>query len=357
MPGLSSTRATPYVAVDLDVLEANIAAMEASATARGLAMRPHVKTHKCLEIARRQVAAGATGITVATVAEAEVFVDAGFPDVFIAYPLWVDAARGARLRALAGRAALRVGVESVDGARTVARHAGHDTVDVLVEVDSGHHRTGVPPERAGQVAEAATDAGLQVRGVFTFPGHSYAPGQTVTAAGDEASALRIAADALRAAGLEPDVVSGGSTPSAGSTNGDVLTEMRPGVYVFNDAQQFELGSARPGQVALTVLATVVSRTDDRIVLDAGSKVLGADRPSWATGFGRLLDHLEARVVELSEHHATVTFPADALPRLGEVVRIMPNHVCAAVNLVDDLVIVRRGREIDSWPVAARGANT
>jgi len=358
VPDLWSARPTPYAAVDLDVLETNIARMAASATTRGLSLRPHVKTHKCLEIARRQVAAGATGITVATVAEAEVFVEAGFPDLFIAYPVWVDAARGARLRALAGRAALLIGVDSVEGARMLARHAGHDTVDVLVEVDSGHHRTGVAPARAGQLAAAATDAGLHVRGVFTFPGHSYSPGQAEVAAGDEAAALRTAADAVRAIGLEPDVVSGGSTPSASSTDGDVLTEMRPGVYVFNDAQQVELGSCSPAQVALTAYATVVSRRANRIVLDAGSKVLGADRPTWTTGFGRLPDHLDAVVVAMSEHHATVTFPAGVLtPELGELVRIMPNHVCTLVNLADELVVVRQGRAVERWAVAARGANT
>jgi D-serine deaminase-like pyridoxal phosphate-dependent protein len=358
VPDPSTARATPYLAVDVDVLDANIARMEDRATDRGLALRPHVKTHKSPEIARRQVAAGATGITVATLAEAEVFVEAGFPDVFIAYPLWVDAGRGARLRALAERADLRLGVDSAEGARMVARHAGHDTVDVLVEVDSGHHRTGVRPDEAGVVAEAATDAGLQVRGVFTFPGHSYAPGQVRGAAADEAAALRIAADSLRSAGLDPDVVSGGSTPSAASSDGTVLTEMRPGVYVFNDAQQVELGTCRPTDVALVAYATVVSRSGNRAVVDAGGKVLGADRAVWSTGCGRLPDHLDARVVALSEHHATIAFPdGEEPPPLGQVVRVMPNHVCAAVNLVDELVIVRQGNVIDSWPVAARGANS
>lgn len=358
MPVVPTPRATPYVEVDVGVLNANIARMAASAAARGLALRPHVKTHKCIEIARRQIAAGAAGLTVATIAEAEVFVGAGFPDVFIAYPLWVDAARGSRLRQLAERAAVSVGVDSGDGARMVARYAGHDTVDVLVEIDSGHHRTGVSPERAVDVADAATDVGLQVRGVFTFPGHSYAPGETGNAAADEATALRVAADGLRTSGLEPDVVSGGSTPSAASADGDVLTELRPGVYVFNDAQQVELGTCRPDQVALAVVATAVSRTANRIVVDAGSKVLGSDRAAWASGFGRLADHLDARVVALSEHHATVAFPTTVEPpRLGDLVRIMPNHVCIAVNLADDLVAVRQGRETEVWAVAARGANT
>ncbi|MFD0599753.1 alanine racemase [Catellatospora coxensis] len=159
---------TPYVSVDVAVLDRNIARMASFTRERDLALRPHAKTHKCLEIARRQLAAGATGLTVATVAEAEIFVEAGCEDLFIAYPLWVDQARGARLRAVAARAAVRVGVDSAEGAQALARYAGRD-VEVMVEVDSGHHRSGVRPAAAGAVALAADKAGLRVRGVFTFP--------------------------------------------------------------------------------------------------------------------------------------------------------------------------------------------
>jgi len=134
--------------------------------------------------------------------------------------------------------------------------------------------------------------------------------------------------------------------------------MRPGVYVFNDAQQWELGTCGPEAVALTVAATVVSRRPGRVVLDAGSKALGADRPAWTTGFGRLLDAPAARVVALSEHHATVTWPdGERLPDLGEVLRVVPNHVCAAVNLADELVVAAGGEQVDTWRVAARGANS
>jgi D-serine deaminase-like pyridoxal phosphate-dependent protein len=358
VPDKLSSRPTPYVVVDLDVLDANIARMAARAAEGGMALRPHVKTHKCLEIARRQVAAGASGITVATVAEAEVFVAAGFEDIFIAYPLWVDAAKGARLRKLAEVATLRVGVDSVEGVEALARNAGLRVARVLVEIDSGHHRTGVPASQAGEVARAAAATGLEVEGVFTFPGHSYLPGQAEHAATDESTALAGAAAALHEAGISADVISGGSTPSAAGTDGEVLTEMRPGVYVFNDAQQVELATCSPGDVALTAYATVVSRSADRAVVDAGGKVLAADRPGWATGFGRLPDHLDARVIALSEHHATIKFPTDEdPPRLGETVRVMPNHVCAAVNLVDELVVMQHGAVIDTWRVAARGANT
>jgi D-serine deaminase-like pyridoxal phosphate-dependent protein len=130
------------------------------------------------------------------------------------------------------------------------------------------------------------------------------------------------------------------------------------VYVFSDAQQLELGTCPARDVALTAASTVVSRSGRRVVLDAGSKVLGADRPGWASGYGRLPDHLGARVTALSEHHATVEFPPDvALPALGSVVRVMPNHVCSAVNLADELVVLSGGAVVDRWRVAARGANS
>ncbi len=150
--------------------------------------------------------------------------------------------------------------------------------------------------------------------------------------------------------------SGGSTPSAAHT-GAGLTELRPGVYVFGDAQQLELGTTGAEAIALVAAGTVVSRGPGRVVLDVGSKVLGADRPAWATGFGRVPGQPGARVSALSEHHATVTWPDEPLPELGAAVAVVPNHVCAAVNLADELVVVRAGSVVDRWPVAARGANT
>jgi D-serine deaminase-like pyridoxal phosphate-dependent protein len=347
-------RDTPYLAVDLAVLDRNLAGMARSAQASGLALRPHAKTHKCVEIARRQVALSGGGLTLATVAEAEVFADAGFDDVFLAYPVVASGPRARRLRDLAERVTLRVGVDSSDGAGLLA--AAVPGLEVLVEVDSGHHRTGVAPDRAGEVAASARAAGLQVAGVFTFPGHSYAPGERKSAAADETLALSVAASALRAVGIESRIRSGGSTPTAELSDGEVLTELRPGVYVFQDAQQAELGSTDLADVALTAVATVVSRGPDRAVLDSGSKVLAADRAAWATGHGRLPDFPDARVVALSEHHATVTFAGPA-PAVGERVRVAPNHVCTAVNLADELVVVDGGVEVDRWRVAARGANT
>lgn len=352
---------TPSLVLDEARLDRNIAAMATFASERGLTLRPHVKTHKSVEIARRQVDAGAAGITVATLAEAEVFAAAGFTDIFIAYPLWLDADKTARLRSLleaspAGTGPLLIGIDSTEGAERAAHAAAglFDRLAVLVEIDSGHHRSGVVAAQAASVASAAVQAGLDVAGVFTFPGHSYSPAGRRAAAVDEARELADAVAALAAVGVSARIVSGGSTPSAEFADATVLTELRPGVYVFRDAQQWELGMSTPEDIALTVRTTVVSHRDNHLIADAGSKVLGFDRASFSTGFGRLLDHHDARITAVSEHHATIT--GVDLPT-GSQISVVPNHVCIAVNLADEYLVVRDGAIVGRWPVDARGANT
>ncbi len=338
---------TPYLRLDVAVLGRNLAAMADAARAAGVALRPHAKTHKCAQIAARQLAAGAVGLTVATIGEAEVFAAAGFDDLFIAYPLWVDTDAAARLRRLGERVRLAIGCDSAAAAANLAGLPA----EVLVEIDSGHHRSGVDPDAAGELAAAVSGLGLTVRGVFTFPGHSYSPDGRRAAASDEADALGRAAAAMAATGVPARVVSGGSTPSAAFA-GSPLTELRPGVYVFGDAQQVELGTIGFGDVALTVVATVVSHAGGRVITDAGSKALGADRAPWATGYGRVLELPDARIVALSEHHSTIEWPG-GLPALGSTVLLVPNHVCNAVNLAEVYHLAGGG----TWPVAARGRNS
>lgn len=356
---------TPEILVDVDVLDRNIQRMARAVQAKGLALRPHAKTHKIPEIAARQLAAGAAGLTVATIGEAEVFAAGGVDNIFIAYPLWLSPQKAERLRRLASTAAISVGVDSASGAAMLGEGLGDAAAEVavLVEIDSGHHRSGVLPEAAATVARSASDAGLRVAGVFTFPGHSYAPGMPIEAVVQEQEALKHAAEALAEAGFEAQVRSGGSTPTALLTEGSAATEVRPGVYVFGDAQQFELGRCALEDIALTVATTVVSHhntppgTPGRFIVDAGSKILGSDRPSWATGYGRLIDHANARITALSEHHATVEWhDGGAPPPIGTRLRVIPNHVCLAINLVDEVAVVKQGQLVDRWSVAARGRN-
>ncbi|MEX0429524.1 alanine racemase [Nocardioides sp. DS6] len=353
---MNAEPSTPYLRVDVGRLDANVARVGADAAAAGVALRPHAKTHKSPEIARRQLAAGARGLTVATIGEAEVFAEAGVTDLFVALPLWPDADRASRLRALAETVTLSLTVDSAAGAAHLATCLDGAPAHVLVEVDSGHHRSGAAPDEVGTVAAAAREAGLTVTGAFTFPGHSYAPQARSSAAYDERRALTQAADVLRATGVEPAVLSGGSTPSLGAAldRPAPLTELRPGVYVFGDAQQWELGATTPDRIALTCRATVISHAGGRVVLDAGSKALGADRAPYATGFGRLLDDPDARIVLLSEHHSVVE--TTRVYPLGTIVDVVPNHVCNAVNLAEVLYADHRrpGAPLDPWPVTARG---
>ncbi|MDN4161975.1 alanine racemase [Nocardioides abyssi] len=347
--------ATPYLCLDLDRLRRNVRVAAETAAARQVALRPHVKTHKNPEIARLQLVHGAVGITVATIGEAELFARHGCEDVFIAYPLWLDERAAGRVRELTEKARVAFAVDSSAAAANAGRLLGRTPVEVLVEVDSGQHRTGVQAEDAGAVAATAMRAGLEVRGVFTFPGHAYAPGAAEAAAQDEARALAAARASVEAAGIDVRVVSGGSTPTFAHTDTSVVTELRPGVYVFGDAQQWELGTTTPDRIALSCRTTVVSHSGGRAVLDAGSKLLGADRATWSTGHGRLPAYPDARVVLVAENRAVVDMAGAPLPRLGTQVDVVPNHVCSAVNLVDDLWVEEAGA-LRPWPVAARGLN-
>jgi D-serine deaminase-like pyridoxal phosphate-dependent protein len=355
------TLSTPAVLVDLDVLERNVARMAERAREAGVHLRPHAKTHKCPEIARLQRAAGAWGLSVAKVGEAEVFADAGFDDLFVAYPV-VGEDKGRRLLALADRARLAVGVDSLEGARTLAEpfRAAGATLDVLLKVDVGYGRVGVPPERAVEAARRIAGlTGIRLRGVFTHAGHGYlaatrdAVDEIARAEGERLSAS--AAD-LRAAGLPVEEVSVGSTPTAARAMRVAgVTECRPGNYVFHDASQVELGTCGLEDCALTVLATVVSvPAPGRAVLDAGSKTLSSDplRPQ-AGGYGRLLGR-SSRVEKLSEEHGVVAVAEGESFRVGERVRVLPNHACVVANLHDRLIGVSGDRVEAVLAVAARG---
>ncbi|MFE8991684.1 alanine racemase [Streptomyces collinus] len=355
--------ATPALVVDADVLDRNISRMAEAARSQGFALRPHAKSHKCAQIADRQLRAGARGLSVATISEAEAFARVGVDDLFIAYPVWLDADKTQRLRRLADDVALRIGVESVEGAQRLGRavRGSARPVEVLVEVDSGSHRTGVQPQAAGEVGKAAADAGLDVAGVFTFSGHGYGHDAQARecAARDEERTLGEAAQALRDLGIEVRVVSGGSTPTVGQWQPGAVNELRPGVYVFNDATQLAIGTCGMEDLALVAAATVISvPAPDRFVLDVGSKVLGSDRSPWVTGHGYLPQFPQGTITGLWEHHAVVRLPEGVRgPRLGSLVAVVPNHICTPVNLADELLIVRDREVIDRWQVTARGTNT
>jgi D-serine deaminase-like pyridoxal phosphate-dependent protein len=358
-PALPEHLDTPTVVVDVDRMDANVASMQRRLDARGVALRPHAKTHKSPVVAHRQLAAGAVGVTVAVLGEARVLADAGVDDVFVAYPVWATGAKADRLRDLAGRVRLAVGVDSVEGAAKLGRalQGAGDRPDVLVELDAGEGRTGTSPAHVVSVARAVLDADLHLRGVFTHGGHAYrGPDRVAGAASDERTTLAAARDALLAAGVDVEVVSAGSTPTALGSSRAPVTEERPGTYVFGDRQQVNLGGSDPAGIALVVAATVVSTAvPGRCVLDAGAKVLAKDRPGWLAGHGVVPQLPGAVIAAVYDHHAVVELPDDLPPpRVGDVVAVVPNHVCPVVNLADELLLARDGEGIERLPVAARG---
>lgn len=347
---------TPALVVDLETLTRNVSSMARAMRERHVALRPHAKTHKSLHVAELQREHGAAGLTVASIGEAEVFAGGGFDDLFIAYPVIAAGGKALRLRALAQRAVTSVGVDSLEAARLLARAGLAGWVSVLVEVDTGQHRSGVPPPAAGELAARCADLGLSVVGVFTHGGHSYrAPDAPEQAARDERELLAEAAAGLRSHGLRVERVSAGSTPTARLSAGGEIDEERPGTYVFNDRQQETLGSASASDIAVAVVATVVSRAvPGQIVIDAGSKSLSTDRPQWLEGFGSVPELDNAPVITVSECHGVVRLGDRPQPPIGTRIAVVPNHVCTAVNLFDHYEVVSNGETVDRWPVSARG---
>ena len=355
---------TPLVLIDLDRVDANIERMAGLMRDRGVALRPHAKTHKSVEVARRQIAAGAVGLSVATIGEAEVFADAGIEDLFIAYPVLAVGPKAERLRRLAARCRLSVGADSVEGVRALAAafRGASAAAGVLIEVDSGGRRSGVLPEDAGGLARHAVASGLQVAGVFTHAGQSYAgPEHGVVAADEEVSGLAAAAESLRVVGVEPKIVSAGSTPTAVRSARPPVTEERPGTYVFGDCQQAALagqtvdGADAVDTVAIVVAATVVSHgTRGGFLVDAGAKILGKDVAPFLRGHGAVLGYPHNVLARINDHHGMGEVPTGtALPAIGDVVWIVPNHACPVVNLVDELTVVQGGRIVDRWRVDRR----
>jgi D-serine deaminase-like pyridoxal phosphate-dependent protein len=358
---------TPSLLFDLDVVDRNIAEMSAIARDAGVRLRPHTKTHKSPPIAHRQVAAGAVGITVAKLGEAEVMADAGLDDILIAYPIW-GTAKLARLRALIERATVRVSLDSVEVAEAVGAvgiDVGRD-VDVLVEVDTGLGRLGALP--GGPAAELALKVdgvrGVRVAGFLTHAGHAYraaTPRELEAAAEREALDLLASAERCAALGLSIEEISVGATPTvrvAARVPG--VTEIRPGTYVFNDVQQMRLGVADESTCGARVLATVISTpSDGRFVIDAGSKSLGGDGTDGPPfpGRGVVVGRPELRLKFLSEEHGVGSTGGRDRVRIGDRLEVIPLHACTCVNMFDVAIGVRGDSVVEELPIAGRGKVT
>lgn len=360
---------TPCAVLERPRLLRNFERMRARAGQLGVRLRPHVKTHKCVEIARLQLGAAVGSIAVSTLAEARGFAAAGFDDITYAVPISL-----ARMREASElvRAGLRLGVlaDHADTVLGLERHAQQAGVRLRVwlKVDCGYHRAGVDPSSDDAVALAATIAGspnLELAGVLTHAGHAYAchNSEQVAAVAAQERDLTVAfAGRLRQAGVAVREVSVGSTPTA-SVVSDLagVTEIRPGNYAFFDAFQAAIGSCRLGDCAFTVVASVIGAfpRDGRLVIDAGALALSKDpgpvHLDPRCGFGVVCDLASEplaglRVVSLSQEHGVVSGPPDTLSRfrIGDRLRVVPNHSCLAAACFDCYHVVEGQAVVDEW---------
>ena len=368
---------TPALVVDRQRLQENIRHMQELAEHHGLRLRPHIKTHKCLQIARMQMQAGAVGITAAKADEAITFVDDGIRSVTVAFPLVVDSKLDRLTRTCVDRdVELRLVVDSAAGLRAVAEAARRNgcAVGLFIKIDVGLHRCGLDeadPLILQLAAQISVLDGLEFCGLLSHAGHVYGvpdlPAARAMAAQEQAIMARTR-DRLETAGIEVSEVSIGSTPTIlAADDFSGATEIRPGNYVFMDRTPLRLGLIDESRVAATVLTTVASANGPHFITDAGSKSLSSDQGAHGMvgmeGYGvaypveRYPQAKAAMQIErMSEEHGFVV-PGSFEQKLGSRLRIIPNHSCAVANLFDACVVVEGDQLVDRWSLAARGKVT
>lgn len=365
---------TPHILLDQDRLQSNIQLIQDIGNTRGVNVRPHIKTHKCLELARQQIDAGAVGITSSKADEALVFINNGIRSVTVAYPLVVDAKLD-RLIAAArtNDTDLRLIVDSAAGVDAIAKVAGRHEKDISIflKIDVGLHRCGLTEDDPGLVGLVQRILGapnLNFVGLLSHAGHTYGADDADAArkiAREECEIMMRVRKKLESNGIEVSEVSVGSTPGTlASDSYDGITEIRPGNYVFMDRMPLRLKVIEINQIALSVLATVVSKNSDYFIIDSGSKTLSSDQGAHGMpgmeGFGlaypadRFEDaNCEMIVTRLSEEHGVV-IRGDFDLEIGSKVRVVPNHSCVVANLLDTYAVLKGGEIIDQWDIAARG---
>ncbi|MGJ4939731.1 D-TA family PLP-dependent enzyme [Bradyrhizobium sp. HKCCYLS1011] len=342
---------TPCAVIDMDKVERNIARVQALCEASGVANRPHIKTHKSPVLAKLQIAAGAKGITCQKIGEAEIMADAGIDNILISYNLIGEEKMG-RLAALQAKADMTVAADNptvIAGLPQAAKQSGR-RLSVVVECDTGRKRAGVetPAEAIALAKQISASEGLRFAGFMLYP--------TETGWEDAQKFYDAALAGVRTEGLDASIVSTGGSPNLknlGKLNG--ATEHRPGTYIYNDRMQVAAGVASWDDCALHVYSTVVSRAaPERGILDAGSKTLTTDTGG-LDGHGLILEHPEAKIARFAEEHGFLDLSrSNTRPNVGDVVRIVPNHVCVVVNMMDEVVMVRGEEILGTLPVAARG---
>ena len=358
---------TPHLLIDSVKMRRNIEKMANVAEECGVKLRPHVKTHKIPSIAKEQLEAGAAGITVAKVSEAEVMADAGIQDIFIAYPI-VTESKIKRVLSLSRKTNITVGVDSTEGARRLSKLAAleDDVLDVRLEVDTGLRRTGVLFNEAVELAaEIESLENLNLTGIYTYRGavlDDGSPTLDLEKAGLEEGRLMVSlADRMREEGIEIEDVSLGSTPTAEYAGGvEGVTEVRPGTYVFYDRMQAQLGACSLDECAAAVLASVVSRPSENLaVIDGGSKTFATDvqpgiLPLNLKGFGHVVGYPDIVLERLTEEHGMLRVSSSHKLGVGDTVQIVPNHICSTVNLHNEIFLTDEFGSVERLEVSARG---
>jgi D-serine deaminase-like pyridoxal phosphate-dependent protein len=360
---LVSELETPALLIDLDIMEANLRRVADYARENDLRLRPHTKTHKSTAVGRLQLASGAAGLTVAKVGEAEVMIGAGPPELLVAYPV-IGRTKLDRLMEVARATRVTVALDNLFCAQQLAEAARRARVEVgvLAEVDVGLGRVGVEPgEPLVQLAiSIARLPRLRLEGIAFYPGHIKSNDEQGEREIKALSALveSILAD-FKAAGIEVGIVSGGSTPALFHSHEVAgLNEIRPGTYVYNDMNTVMSGGCALEDCAASILATVVSTAKPgQMIIDGGSKTFSSDRLNLSAEitFGRLKEAPEASFTKMNEEHGYVDIrKARRGFQIGDRVNVIPNHVCVAVNLHENVYGVRNGEVEQVWKVEGRG---
>ena len=349
---------TPALLIDLDIMERNLRRVADYAARHNLRLRPHTKTHKSILIARKQLGLGATGLTVAKTGEAEVMLGAEPRDLLVAFPV-IGEPKLRRLSSLAAITRITVAIDSLYGAQqlSAAAVAAGVRFGILVETDVGLGRVGVAPSDALDLSrEIQKLPGLEWRGITFYPGHIKDQNEAKVA--ELSQVIGSLLESFEAAGLKPEIVSGGSTPLLfHSHKVQGLNEIRPGTYVFNDLNTVAGGGCALEDCAASVLATVISHAEPgRMIVDGGSKTFSSDRlSSGGPGHGRVMEAPGAVFHKMNEEHGFIDLEkAERTFQIGEKIRIIPNHVCVVVNLHEYVYGVRNGVVEEVWNVEARG---
>jgi D-serine deaminase-like pyridoxal phosphate-dependent protein len=351
---------TPALVIDVDIMERNLARAADYARQHSLRLRPHTKTHKIPALGKLQIAMGAVGLTVAKSTEAEVMMAAAPPEILIAYPV-LGPEKMDRVTRLAAQTDVSVSLDSFIVARALSKAAAATgvTVGALVEIDAGLHRVGVTTgEALRQLAlEVANLPGLRFDGLAFYPGHIKRMDPVATVSLTELEhRLREAIGTIEQAGLHARIVSGGSTPALYYSHlSRSTTEIRPGTYIFNDRNTVFSGACDWSECAAYVLTTVASTSvQDRVILDGGSKTFSSDK-TVTEGFGRILEAPDVLFEKMNEEHGFVdTRGSSRRWRVGEKVRVIPNHICVAMNLHERVYGCKGDDVVETWQVEARG---